>query len=115
MGDAEDPRRCAAAPGFEAAAALQQRQEGGGGEIGDVGRIAEAAGCGVKHQVTMAAEDQIRGRGVRLDPTQHSASVGSSITICIGELSPERYSRRGAPEAGRVGAASELAARSSLR
>jgi hypothetical protein len=70
MGDAEDPRRCAAAPGVEAAAALQQRKKGGGDKVGDVGWIATATGCVAKHQVTVAAEDQLEGRGVRLDPSQ---------------------------------------------
>ena len=70
MGDTEDPRRRAAAPGVEATAALQQCQEGVGDEVDDVSWIAAATGCVAKHQVAVAAEDQLQGRGVRLDPGQ---------------------------------------------
>jgi hypothetical protein len=71
MGDTEDPRRRAAAPGVEAtAAALQQCQEGVGDEVDDVSWIAAATGCVAKHQAAVAAEDQLQGRRVRLDPGQ---------------------------------------------
>jgi hypothetical protein len=89
MSDTEDPARRAAPPGVEATAALQQGQEGVGDEVNDVSWIAAAAGCVAKHQVAVAAEDQLQGRRVRLDPGQQLG-----ISRFVGHVS---YWRAGVP------------------
>jgi hypothetical protein len=104
MGDTEDPRRCVAAPGVEAAAALEQGQEGGSDEVGDVGWIAAATGCVAKHQVTVAAEDQLEGRGVRSDPSQQLGIgwfVGHTMYWQVGVLALQPTWRSGGRPRGR--------------